>query len=100
MQVPQANDENSYLKSHVPKVQETWGPHGMTDWKVVKHGPGPDGNPAPYQITCILTFKDMAAMGAAMQDPGSKYLQEDPKNYTDENSGKIVFLAGEDVAAS
>jgi hypothetical protein len=71
----------------------------MTDWKVVKHAPGPDGQPGPYQITCVLTFKDMAALGAALGDKGTQYLMEDPKNYTDEASGKTVFLAGEDVAS-
>ena len=93
------NNDTSYLNSHIPKVKEIWGPHGLTDWKVVKYGPGPDGQPGPFQVSAILTFKDMGALGAAMQDPGSKYLQEDPKNYTDEASGKIVFLAGEEVAS-
>jgi len=88
-----------YLSSHMPKVQEIWGKHGMTDWKVVKYGPGPDGQPAQFQVSAIMTFKDNAALGAAMADPGSAYLMEDPKNYTDEESRKIVFLAGEEMAS-
>lgn len=90
----------SYLSSHIPKVKEIWGPHGMTGCKVVKHAPGPDGQAGPYQITCIITFNDMASMGAAMADKGTQYLTEDPKNYTDESSAKSIFLVGEDVAST
>lgn len=36
-------DLDYYLKTHMPLVESTWAPKGLTDWKVAKLGPGPDG---------------------------------------------------------
>ncbi|KIW08793.1 uncharacterized protein PV09_00727 [Verruconis gallopava] len=92
-------DLDYYLNKHIPLVAKVWGPKGMKDWRVVKNGPGPDGADAPYQIACVITFDSAESLQAALTDPGSKEVFEDPKNYTDEVSRKAIFLAGETVAS-
>ena len=52
----------------MPLVAEHWGPHGLVDWKVVEFGASPVDGKKPYSVQAILTWKDRAAMDAALGD--------------------------------
>jgi uncharacterized protein (TIGR02118 family) len=89
-------DLDYYLKTHMPLVKNTWGKHGLEKWEVIKFAQGPDGSKPKYAIEALLTFKDGAALQAAMADEGTKAVFDDVPNFTNKQP---IFLAGEVVGS-
>merc|ERR1712070_1259398 len=52
-----------YLKTHMPLVQEKWGPSGLKSWKVLKFG-----DDAPYAVQATLEWGSMSDFQKATQD--------------------------------
>ncbi|KAF7674913.1 hypothetical protein GT037_006676 [Alternaria burnsii] len=76
-------DKEYYLKTHMPLAMKHWGPHGMKSYAVSELGA--DG---PYSISSVMEFDSQEAVGKAMQDPGTKEIMDDVKNFT--NSEPIL----------
>jgi uncharacterized protein (TIGR02118 family) len=77
----EAFDLDYYLGTHMPLVQERWGSLGLSEWRVLKGVPGPDGAPPPTQITAILTFASLEAFAAAAKAHGKEIFADIP-NFT------------------
>ncbi|KAM0692315.1 hypothetical protein Q7P36_008516 [Cladosporium allicinum] len=77
-----------YLKTHMPLVQEKWGPSGLKSWKVLQFPAD-----APYTVQATLEWgsmsdfkkatEDKAAMDAIMGDV-SNFSNTTPKLMTGE----------------
>lgn len=52
-------DENYYMQSHIPLVQQRWGSLGLSDVMVLRGVPGPDGAVPTYSMIAVLTFGSM-----------------------------------------
>ena len=76
-------DKEYYLKTHMPLAMKHWGPHGLKSYAVSELSA--DG---PYSISSVMEFDSQEAVGKAMQDPGTKEIMDDVKNFT--NSEPIL----------
>ena len=74
-------DLDYYLGTHMPLVQERWGSLGLSEWRVMKGVPGPDGGAAAIQITAVLTFASADAFAAAAKAHGREIFADIP-NFT------------------
>ena len=72
-------DKEYYLKTHMPLAMKHWGPHGLKSYAVSELSA--DG---PYSISSVMEFDSQEAVGKARQDPGTKEIMEDVKNFTNE----------------
>jgi uncharacterized protein (TIGR02118 family) len=65
-------NQDYYLQKHIPLVKERWGPMGLEDVRLVRGVGTADGNPAPYQVMALLSFRSMQdfqnAAGAHAQE--------------------------------
>lgn len=76
-------DQDYYLATHMPLVQEKWGGMGLQDSKVLKGvGGGAPGQPAKYQVVTQMTFDSMENFAAAGKAHGAEIFA-DIKNFTD-----------------
>jgi uncharacterized protein (TIGR02118 family) len=70
-----------YLQTHIPLVRERWNRMGLEDLRLVRGVGTADGNPAPYQVIALLTWRSMQDF----QDAGRAHGQEifgDIPNFT------------------
>ena len=79
-------DKEYYLKTHMPLVMKHWGKHGLKSYAV--SDPNADG---PYSISAVLEFDSYEGFEKATQDPGTKEVMDDIKNFSSEAS---VLLHG------
>lgn len=59
-----------YLKTHMPLVQEKWGPSGMTDYNVLQYKAAADGSPSPFSVGATLRFESVEAFENVSAPPG------------------------------
>lgn len=72
-------DRDYWLGRHFALVREIWGPYGME--KLAGFFPAGDG--AGLLAICPVTFRDEAAMKAALAAPESKRVMDDVRQFTD-----------------
>ncbi|KAM0144700.1 hypothetical protein ACHAP3_000732 [Botrytis cinerea] len=81
-------DSDYYIQTHMPLVQEKWGPHGLRNWintKLVESG--------GYSYQTILWFESKEAFGRAVAVEGPT-VTEDVLNFSSE---KPLIIVGEEV---
>jgi uncharacterized protein (TIGR02118 family) len=71
-------DRDYYVKVHLPLCEKHFGPAGMTGGEALF----PLAPDAAFQCVGILTFRDAAALGAAMGAPGAAEVMADIANFT------------------
>merc|ERR1712137_915945 len=79
-----------YLKTHMPLVQEKWGPSGLKSWKVLKFG-----DDAPYCVQATLEWGSMSDFQKATQDKAAMdAIMGDVSNFSNTNpklmTGEVV----------
>jgi uncharacterized protein (TIGR02118 family) len=74
-------DKEYYLKTHMPLAMKHWGKHGLKSYAVSELSA--DG---PYSISSVMEFDSQEALGKAMQDPGTKEIMDDVKNFSSEQA--------------
>ena len=68
-----------YLKSHMPMVQEQFGPYGFEGYSVLKFVGTPDPNTqSPYSVQATLNFKSIKDFQEALGATGEKVLGDVP----------------------
>lgn len=79
-------DMKYYLSTHMPLVQEKWGPEGLLAWKVLEF----DGK-AGWGVQATLEFKDVETFQKAASGPSAKEVFDDVANFT---NTKPTLLTG------
>ena len=74
-------DHEYYTASHMPMVERLWGPLGMTDARVLRGVPGPDGKGPPFVVMTNLTWPDAGSFAKAAQAHGAEIFR-DIRNFT------------------
>ncbi len=74
-------DEHYYMQSHIALVRQKWGPLGLSDVKVMRGVPGPDGAAPTYMMTALLTFGSMDQFKGAAAQHGKEIFADIP-NFT------------------
>ncbi len=72
-------DREYYVSTHLPLVQEAWGPHGLETIAAFF----PAGEGAGTVAVCVCGFRDEAAMQAAVGSPQTPRVMADVKHFTD-----------------
>lgn len=72
-------DKDYYLSTHIPLVSKYWKKHGLKSWVVSELNT--DG---PYSYTVVMEFESHESFGAATQDPNTKEVMDDVKNFSSE----------------
>ena len=75
-------DETYYMQTHIPLVRQRWQTLGLTDVKVLRGVPGPDGAKPTYIILALLTFGSMDQFKDAAAQHGAEIFADIPK-FTD-----------------
>ena len=75
-------DEDYYISTHMPLVDQTWKPHGLTGWKVVKYTQAFDGTPSKYLIAAHLEWESEQSLQNALKDPESSKVFADIPQFT------------------
>jgi uncharacterized protein (TIGR02118 family) len=76
-------DLEYYLKRHMTRVEELWGPMGMREAHVLKGVAGGEpGQPAPYRVIAQLHFDTIEAFQKAVGAHGEELFGDVP-NFTD-----------------
>jgi uncharacterized protein (TIGR02118 family) len=74
-------DADYYLNKHMPLAKSHWAKHGLKSYTVTElSGDG------PYAYSTVAEFESMEAFGRAVQDPGTKEIMEDVKNFSSEQA--------------
>jgi uncharacterized protein (TIGR02118 family) len=71
-------DLKYYMQSHIPLLRRLWGPLGLSDVRVMRGVPAPDGTPATYSVVALLTFASMDAFKAAADQHGAEIFADIP----------------------
>ncbi len=74
-------DHAYYMATHMPLVRRLWNPMGLQSDQVLRGQPAPDGTPAAYLITTLLTFDSMDSFKAAAAQHGGEIFGDIP-NFT------------------
>ncbi len=74
-------DESYYTNSHMALVRRHWVGMGLSDVKLMRGVPGPDGSAPTYMMTALLTFASMDAFKAAAAAHGKEIFADIP-NFT------------------
>ncbi len=74
-------DHAYYAATHMPMVHRLWGPLGLSEAKVMRGVPGPDGSKPAYGVMTLLSFPDMHAFTQAAGQHGAE-IMGDVKNFT------------------
>ncbi|MGY6550648.1 MAG: EthD family reductase [Erythrobacter sp.] len=72
-------DADYYRDTHIPLVEKIWGECGMTGADILM----PADEAQPNAAMVVLTFRDSAAIDAAMAAPGTPQVLGDVANFTD-----------------
>ncbi len=73
-------DADYYLATHMPLVEQAWGPRGMTGARPLIGGAGPAGRLAAM---VVIDFAPGTAIDALLTDPASAPVFADVANLTD-----------------
>lgn len=90
-------DMDYYLETHMPLVDQKWGPYGLQNWKIVKLDDGPDGAKSLYAVQAILTFETREDANKALTSSAATDVFGDIPNFS--NKGP-VRLTGSVLASS
>lgn len=71
-------DADYYRDTHIPLVEESWGPSGLTGAEIL--WPADDAQPVAAMV--VLRFRDAAAIDAAMGSPATGAVMADIANFT------------------
>lgn len=72
-------DKDYYLSTHMPLVEKHWKKHGLKSYAVSELNA--DG---PYTYTVVIEFESHEGFAAAGQDPNTKEVMDDVKNFSNE----------------
>lgn len=72
-------DADYYRDTHIPLVEATWGPFGLTGAEIL--WPADAGQPAAAMV--VLRFADPAAIDAALGSAGTGAVMADVAKFTD-----------------
>lgn len=76
-------DRDYYRDTHGAIVRQAWEPVGMTGMTVA-YGVGKlGGGASPYHVVCMISFKDRAALDAAVGGPSAGPVFADIAKFTD-----------------
>ncbi|TGO28237.1 hypothetical protein BPAE_0030g00230 [Botrytis paeoniae] len=81
-------DMDYYMKTHMPLVQEKWGPYGLKNWTVTKLDES-----AGYSVQALLWFESKEAWAKAGEAEGPTIMGDVPKF----SSEKPLLVFGEEV---
>ena len=70
-------DEAYYAQTHIPLVQTTWEPFGMTGAEILFPAAG-----QPWAAAVLLRFVDQAAIDRALASEGTAAVMGDLPNFT------------------
>jgi uncharacterized protein (TIGR02118 family) len=71
-------DADYYRDTHIPLVETSWGPSGMTGAEIL----WPADGAQPVAAMVVLRFRDAAAIDAAMASPATGAVMADIANFT------------------
>ncbi|KAF2422160.1 hypothetical protein EJ08DRAFT_653198 [Tothia fuscella] len=83
-------DMKYYLATHMPLVQEKFGPFGMSGYSVLKFQNGPDGSKPQYSVQATLHFDKAESVGKASKEAGEPVFGDVP-NFS--NKSPIFLVA-------
>lgn len=72
-------DRDYYVATHLPLVEQSWGPFGLT----AAQGFFPRAGGGPHEAVAVLSFADDAAIGAALASDATPGVLADLANFTD-----------------
>ena len=72
-------DADYYRDTHIPLVEQSWGPCGLTGAEIL----WPADPAQPVAAMVVLRFRDGAAIDAAMASPATAAVMADIANFTD-----------------
>ncbi len=72
-------DREHYVHTHLPLVDEAWGPHGMES--IGAFFPAGDGGGTI--AACVMQFRDDAAIDEAVKSSGTPRVMADVAKFTD-----------------
>ena len=75
-------DESYYMQTHMPLVRRHWEGMGLSDVRIMRGVPGPDGVAPTYMMTALLTFGSMDEFKAAAAKHAKEIFADIP-NFTD-----------------
>ncbi|PQE08927.1 Ethyl tert-butyl ether degradation protein [Rutstroemia sp. NJR-2017a WRK4] len=81
-------DMNYYMKTHMPLVQEKWGPHGLQNWTIYELD-GKDG----WSVQALLYWDSMESFAKAAEAEAEKIMADVP-NFSSE---KPLLVKGTEV---
>lgn len=71
-------DRDYYVATHLPLVEQLWGPFGLTTAQGFFPREG-----GPHEAVAVLSFADEAAIGAALASDATPGVLADLANFTD-----------------
>ncbi|EXJ66808.1 uncharacterized protein A1O5_10003 [Cladophialophora psammophila CBS 110553] len=89
-------DTSYYIKTHMPLVQEKFGPYGLKGWEVTKFGPNADGTKPSYALQTLLIWDNAECVKRAMVSPEAAIVFGDVVNFCN----KQPIAMGGDVLGS
>lgn len=72
-------DHEYYMGTHMPMVGRLWGPLGMTNPRVLRGVPGPDGKGPPFVVLTSIEWPDAGTFARAVQAHGAEIFNDIPK---------------------
>ncbi|HWU02247.1 MAG TPA: EthD family reductase [Novosphingobium sp.] len=71
-------DADYYCETHIPLVEELWGPLGLVEAEVFL----PEGG-QPWRAAVVLRFADAGAIDGALASAGTAQVMDDVPRFTD-----------------
>ncbi|KAJ5558403.1 hypothetical protein N7535_008613 [Penicillium sp. DV-2018c] len=84
-------DDEYYMKTHMPLVENSWKSFGLISWRVNKFPTAIDGSRSQYLIQATLEWESEEAFKTAQKAPASAEVFGDIPNFTNQ---KPISLAG------
>jgi len=82
-------DMSYYLSTHMPLVQEKWGPEGLLNWKVLEFG-----SDSAYSVQATLEWADVETFQKAASGESAKAIFGDVPNFSNKQptllTGKVM----------
>lgn len=76
-------DRTYYTQTHIPLVEQLWGPSGLTGADVLWPGDGAQ----PFAAMVVLSFENGAAIDAALASGGTANIMGDVAKFTNIQPG-------------
>lgn len=83
-----------FLSTHMGLVQENWGEHGLTGWRVLHLTKGLQDSAPAFRVAVLLEWESAEAAEAAVSSEAAGKVFGDTPNYTDI---KPLFMVGGEV---